>query len=139
MPSTQFSAGRSYCDLQRFDAMKSNSSFLLNQTICGQASLFLDYYSHAFSMAYILKMCLLLCVHIAVQAVCLSQSDASPLQPGFLPLQVLPGVHAIVDFPQDHSFLWVSICFSGGSSRNCRWISAPPWTFIGCRGTAASP
>ena len=32
--------------------------------------------------------------------------------------------------------LWTSPCSSVGSSPGCRWISAPPWTSMGCRGTA---
>lgn len=44
-----------------------------------------------------------------------------------------------VSFSQGHSLLWPSSYFSGGSSKGCRWISAPTWTSMGSRGTAASP
>lgn len=33
--------------------------------------------------------------------------------------------------------LGIHLCV--GSFRGCRWISSPPWTAVGCKGTAASP
>jgi len=39
-------------------------------------------------------------------------------------------------FSQGHSILWAPPCSGVGSSKGCRWISAPPWTSMGCRGAA---
>ena len=50
--------------------------------------------------------------------------------------QVLPGACSSAGFPQGHSLLRASTCSGVGSSTGCRWISAPPWTSMGCRGTA---
>ena len=50
--------------------------------------------------------------------------------------QVLPGACSSTGFPRGHSLLWASTCSGVGSSTGCRWISAPPWTSMGCRGTA---
>jgi len=41
------------------------------------------------------------------------------------------------ELPMDCSFLQgTSTCSSMGSSTGCRWISSPPWSSMGCRGTA---
>lgn len=53
--------------------------------------------------------------------------------------QILPGAFSSVDSPQDHSLLWASICFWVGCCTDCRKISDPLWTFMGCSRTAASP
>ena len=37
---------------------------------------------------------------------------------------------------RDHSLLQASTYSGVGSSQGCRWVSAPPWTYIGCSGTA---
>ena len=50
--------------------------------------------------------------------------------------QVLPGACSSAGFPRGHSVLRASTCSGVGSSTGCRWISAPPWTSMGCRGTA---
>lgn len=44
-----------------------------------------------------------------------------------------------VGFTQGHSFLQVSTCSGMGSTRGCRWISVPLWSFMGCRSTASYP
>jgi len=49
--------------------------------------------------------------------------------------QVLPGACSSTGSPQGHSLFWASSCSGVGSSVGCRWISAPPWTSMGCRGT----
>ena len=49
--------------------------------------------------------------------------------------QVLPGVCSSMGFPQGHNFLWASTYSNVGSSVGYRWISVPPWTSMGCRGT----
>ena len=50
--------------------------------------------------------------------------------------QVLAGACSSTGSPQGHSLLQASTCSSVGSSTGCRWRSAPPWTTMGCRGTA---
>ena len=50
--------------------------------------------------------------------------------------QVLPGACSSAGFPRGHSVLRASTCSGVGSSTGCRWISAPPRTSMGCRGTA---
>jgi len=50
--------------------------------------------------------------------------------------QILPGPCSSVGSPWDHSLLRASTCSSVGSSTGWRWISAPPWTSMDCRGTA---
>jgi len=66
-------------------------------------------------------------------------SPASKPGPAWAPLstgpQVLPRACSSVGFPQGHSLLWVSACSRVRSSVGCRWISAPLWTSVGCRGT----
>uniref|UniRef100_A0A8B9RQG0 Amidophosphoribosyltransferase n=1 Tax=Accipiter nisus TaxID=211598 RepID=A0A8B9RQG0_9AVES len=49
---------------------------------------------------------------------------------------VLPGTCSSMGFPRGHSLLRASTCSGVGSSPGCRWRSAPPWTSLGCRGTA---
>jgi len=65
-------------------------------------------------------------------------SPDSKSAPAWAPLstgpQVLPGACSSEGFPRDHSLLQASTCSSVGSSTGCRWISAPPWTSMGCRG-----
>jgi len=39
--------------------------------------------------------------------------------------------------PWGYSLLRASTCSSVGSCMGCRWISAPLWTSMGCRGTAS--
>ena len=67
-------------------------------------------------------------------------SPASKPAPAWAPLstgpQVLPGACSSAGFPRGHSLLRASACSGVGSSTGCRWISAPPWTSMGCRGTA---
>lgn len=41
--------------------------------------------------------------------------------------------------PIGSSLLWASPCCGVESSTGCRWICVPPWTYMDCRGTAASP
>jgi len=41
-----------------------------------------------------------------------------------------------VGSPQGHSLLRASPCSRVGSSPGCRWVSAPLWASMGCRGTA---
>ena len=43
-----------------------------------------------------------------------------------------------VGSPQGHSLLREPTCSGVGSSTGCRWISAPLWTSMDCRGTASS-
>jgi len=66
-------------------------------------------------------------------------SPASKPAPTWAPLsmgpQVLAGVCSSMGFPWSHSLLQAYICSSMGSSTGYRWISAPPWTSMGCRGT----
>jgi len=50
--------------------------------------------------------------------------------------EVLPGARSSMGLPQSHSLLRASTCSGMGSLLGCRWISAPPWTSMGCRGTA---
>ena len=49
---------------------------------------------------------------------------------------VLPGACSSAGFPRGHSLLREPTCSGVGSSTGCRWISAPPWTSMVCRGTA---
>jgi len=48
--------------------------------------------------------------------------------------QVLAEACSRVGSPWGHSLLQASTCSSVGSSLGCKWISAPPWTPMGCRG-----
>ena len=60
------------------------------------------------------------------------------IQCGLLPIsgpQVLPGACPSTSFPQDHSFLWESTCFSVESSTGCSYISVPLCTSMDWRGT----
>ncbi|XP_049649808.1 uncharacterized protein LOC126035336 [Accipiter gentilis] len=50
--------------------------------------------------------------------------------------QVLPGACSSAGFPRGHSLLREPTCSGVGSSTGYRWISAPPWTSLDCRGTA---
>ena len=67
-------------------------------------------------------------------------SPASKPAPAWAPVstdpQVLPGACSSAGFPRGHSLLQAPTCSGVGSSPGCRWISAPPWTSLGCRGTA---
>jgi len=47
--------------------------------------------------------------------------------------QVLAGACSSAGSPWGHSLLQASTCSCMGSSPGCRWGSAPPWTFMGCR------
>jgi len=49
--------------------------------------------------------------------------------------QVLSEACSSMVSTQGHSLLWASTRSSMGSSVGCRWISAPPWTSMGYRGT----
>lgn len=48
------------------------------------------------------------------------------LQWGLLSLQILPASCSSTGFPWSHSLLQTSPCSGVGTSRGCRWISAPP-------------
>ena len=68
-------------------------------------------------------------------------SPARKPAPAWAPLstgpQVLPGACSSVGFPMESwPSLGVSTCSGVGSSRGYRWASFPPWTSLGCRGTA---
>ena len=67
-------------------------------------------------------------------------SPASKLAPAWAPLptgpRILPETCSSMDSPQGHSLLWTSTCSGVGPHPGCRWRSAPPWTSMGCRGTA---
>jgi len=67
-------------------------------------------------------------------------SPASKPAPVWAPVsmgpQVLPGACSNMGSPWGHSLLQASTCSGVGSSAGCRWISAPPWTSMGCRGAA---
>jgi len=67
-------------------------------------------------------------------------SPASKPAPAWAPLstgpQVLPGACSSVGSPRGHSLLQASPGSGMGSSPGCGWGSAPPWTSLGCRGTA---
>jgi len=71
----------------------------------------------------------------------LQGEDSAPSSPFLMwaPLsmgpQVLPEVCFSAGFPRGHSLLWASTCSGVGSSIGLRWISDPPWTSMGCRGT----
>jgi len=64
----------------------------------------------------------------------------SPMGSQVLPANLLqhglPGGCSSAGSPQGHSFLQASTCSGVGFSTGCRWISAPPWTSMGWRGTA---
>jgi len=66
-------------------------------------------------------------------------SPASKPAPAWSPLstgpQVLAEACSRVDSLQGHSLLQASTSSSMGSSTGYRWISAPPWTSMGCRRT----
>ena len=47
----------------------------------------------------------------------------------------LPRACSSVGSPWGHRLLWASTCSRVGSSMGCRWISAPQWTSMVCRGT----
>ncbi|KAM9590949.1 uncharacterized protein ACIBXB_005997 [Morphnus guianensis] len=67
-------------------------------------------------------------------------SPARKPAPAWAPLstdpQFLPEACSSVGFPRGHSLLQEPTCSSVGSSLGCRWISAPLWTCMDCRGTA---
>ncbi|KAK4825641.1 hypothetical protein QYF61_001426, partial [Mycteria americana] len=50
--------------------------------------------------------------------------------------RVLPGACSIAGFPRGHSLFQASTCSSMEFSTCCNWIPPPPWTSMGCRGTA---
>jgi len=56
----------------------------------------------------------------------------APLSMG---LQFLAGACSSTGSPLGHSFLQASTCPDGVPSTGCRWVSAPPWTSMGCRKT----
>ena len=57
--------------------------------------------------------------------------------PAWAPLSIGPARScSSTGFPWGHSLLWASTCPGEGSSTDCKWISAPPCTSLGCRGTA---
>ncbi|KAM9647659.1 uncharacterized protein ACIBXB_011011 [Morphnus guianensis] len=60
----------------------------------------------------------------------------APLAPLSTDPQVLPGACSSAGFPRGHSLLREPTCSGVGSSTGCRWISAPLWTSMDCRGTA---
>lgn len=45
--------------------------------------------------------------------------------------QFLPGPCSSTSFPEGHSLLQASTCSGVGLSMGCRWVSAPPWIFMG--------
>jgi len=65
---------------------------------------------------------------------------ASKPVPTWAPLstgpQVLLEACSSTRSPHGHCLLWVSVSSGLGSSPGFRWISAPPWTSMGCGGTA---
>ncbi|KAM9590480.1 uncharacterized protein ACIBXB_005736 [Morphnus guianensis] len=63
-------------------------------------------------------------------------SKPAPWAPLSTDPQVLPGACSSAGFPRGHSPLREPTCSGVGSSTGCRWISAPPWTSMDCRGTA---
>jgi len=69
-------------------------------------------------------------------------SPASKPVPVWAPLstcpQVLPEACSSMGSPRGHSLFQAYLCCGVGSSMGCRWISAPPWTSMGCAGTAWS-
>lgn len=71
------------------------------------------------------------------------RSPASKPAPMWAPLfmdpLIFPEVSSSMGFPCGHSLLQISTCSSAGSSMDCRWISALPWTSVVCRGTAVLP
>jgi len=52
--------------------------------------------------------------------------------------QVPAGACSSTSSPQGHRLLQASTCSGTGSSMGCRWISAPLWTSMGCRGTVCT-
>jgi len=67
-------------------------------------------------------------------------SPARKPTPAWSPLctgpQVLAGACSSMGSPRHHSLLWVRpLCSGMGSFVGRRWISDPPWTSTGCRGT----
>jgi len=70
---------------------------------------------------------------------CTVTSPASKPAPAWAPLstgpQVLAGACSTTGFPQGYSLLRAPTCSGVGFSMGCRWISAPPWTSMGCRWT----
>jgi len=70
--------------------------------------------------------------HKSCQETCSSMGSSLSIGP-----QVLPEACSSVGSPQGHSLFWASTCSGVVSSTDCRWISAPPWTSMGCRGTSA--
>ena len=63
-----------------------------------------------------------------------ASKSAAAWAPRSMGPQVLPGACSSKGFPQNLSLLRASTCSGRGSATDCRWISAPPWTSMGCRG-----